>query len=53
MVCLDTLAAFYVNKARNEKHKETRTNLFMQATQLYTMADKIIMYDQVKLIIVT
>lgn len=46
MVCLDTLAAYYVQTARDEKNKETRTDLFMQATQLYTMADKIIMYDQ-------
>ena len=47
MVCLDTLAAYYVQQARKEKNKDRRTELFMQATQLYTMADKIIMYDQV------
>jgi len=46
MICLDTLAAFYVQTARDEKNKERRTDLFMKATQLYTMADKIIMYDQ-------
>jgi len=47
MTCLDTLAAYYVAQARLEKNKDRRTELFMQATQLYTMADKIIMYDQV------
>lgn len=47
MTCLDTLAAYYVEQARSEKNKDRRTELFMQATQLYTMADKIIMYDQV------
>ncbi|XP_078483653.1 RNA polymerase-associated protein CTR9 homolog isoform X2 [Ciona intestinalis] len=46
MTCLDTLAAYYVQQARKEKNKDRRTELFMQATQLYTMADKIIMYDQ-------
>lgn len=46
MTCLDTLAAYYVQQARKEKNKDKRTDLFMQATQLYTMADKIIMYDQ-------
>ncbi|XP_076802913.1 RNA polymerase-associated protein CTR9 homolog isoform X1 [Clavelina lepadiformis] len=46
MTCLDTLAAYYVQQARSEKNKDRRTELFMQATQLYTMADKIIMYDQ-------
>uniref|UniRef100_H2YEL2 Uncharacterized protein n=1 Tax=Ciona savignyi TaxID=51511 RepID=H2YEL2_CIOSA len=46
MTCLDTLAAYYVQQARMEKNKDRRTELFMQATQLYTMADKIIMYDQ-------
>ena len=49
MTCLDTLAAYYVQQARSEKNKDRRTELFMQATQLYTMADKIIMYDQVLL----
>ncbi|EDO34243.1 predicted protein, partial [Nematostella vectensis] len=46
MVCLDTLAAFYVQQARKEKNKEKKKELFTQATSLYTMADKIIMYDQ-------
>ena len=51
MTCLDTLAASYVQQARKEKSKDKRQELFMQATQLYTMADKIIMYDKVKLLI--
>jgi len=46
MTCLDTLAASYVQQARKEKSKDKRQDLFMQATQLYTMADKIIMYDK-------
>ena len=51
MTCLDTLAAYYVQQARSEKNKDRRTELFMQATQLYTMADKIIMYDQVSIML--
>ncbi|KAK3734151.1 hypothetical protein QZH41_017122 [Actinostola sp. cb2023] len=46
MACLDTLAAFYVQQARKEKNKEAKKELFTQATSLYTLADKIIMYDQ-------
>ncbi|KXJ22471.1 RNA polymerase-associated protein CTR9-like [Exaiptasia diaphana] len=46
MACLDTLAAFYVQQARKEKNKEIKKELFTQATSLYTLADKIIMYDQ-------
>ena len=53
MTCLDTLAASYVQQARKEKSKDKRQELFMQATQLYTMADKIIMYDKVKKLINT
>ncbi|KAG5264191.1 hypothetical protein AALO_G00273180 [Alosa alosa] len=46
MTCLDTLAAYYVQQARREKNKDTKKELITQATLLYTMADKIIMYDQ-------
>nr|XP_058951726.1 RNA polymerase-associated protein CTR9 homolog isoform X1 [Pocillopora verrucosa] len=46
MVCLDTLAAFYVQQARKERNKETKKELFTKATSLYSTADKIIMYDQ-------
>ncbi|XP_033095970.1 RNA polymerase-associated protein CTR9 homolog [Anneissia japonica] len=46
MTALDTLAAYYVQQARKEKNKERKKDLFTQATLLYTMADKIIMYDQ-------
>ncbi|XP_074121882.1 RNA polymerase-associated protein CTR9 homolog [Sminthopsis crassicaudata] len=46
MTCLDTLAAYYVQQARKEKNKDNRKELITQATLLYTMADKIIMYDQ-------
>lgn len=46
MTALDTLAAYYVQQARKEKNKDTKKELFTQATLLYTMADKIIMYDQ-------
>lgn len=48
MTCLDTLAAYYVQQARKEKNKDNKKDLITQATLLYTMADKIIMYDQVK-----
>ncbi|CAB3985096.1 RNA polymerase-associated CTR9 homolog [Paramuricea clavata] len=46
MICLDTLAAYYVQEAKKEKNKETKKEMFTKATQLFTMADKIIMYDQ-------
>ncbi|XP_002733846.1 RNA polymerase-associated protein CTR9 homolog, partial [Saccoglossus kowalevskii] len=46
MTALDTLAAYYVQQARKEKSKDVKKELFTQATRLYTMADKIIMYDQ-------
>jgi len=46
MVCLDTLAAFYVQQARKERNKETKKELFTKSTSLYSTADKIIMYDQ-------
>lgn len=47
MTCLDTLAAYYVQQARKEKNKDAKKDLINQSTLLYTMADKIIMYDQV------
>ena len=47
MRALDTLAAYYVQKAHKEKNKDKKRELFTQATLLYTTADKIIMYDQV------
>ncbi|XP_076114425.1 RNA polymerase-associated protein CTR9 homolog [Mytilus galloprovincialis] len=46
MRALDTLAAYYVQKAHKEKNKDKKRDLFTQATLLYTTADKIIMYDQ-------
>lgn len=47
MRSLDTLAAYYVQKANKEKDKTVKKDLFQKATYLYTTADKIIMYDQV------
>ncbi|KAH7966563.1 hypothetical protein HPB49_017742 [Dermacentor silvarum] len=46
MTCLDTLAAYYVQKASKEKNKDRKHELFTKATLLYTTADKIIMYTQ-------
>ncbi|XP_067928007.1 RNA polymerase-associated protein CTR9 homolog [Watersipora subatra] len=46
MKALDTLAAYYVQKAHAEKNKDRKRELFTRATLLYTTADKIIMYDQ-------
>lgn len=43
----DMLAAYYVQEANKEKSKDKKRELFMKATNLYTTADKIIMYDQV------
>ena len=48
MAAFDSLAAFYVQQAHKEKDKDKKRELFTQATLLYTMADKIIMYDQVR-----
>lgn len=50
MKALDTLAAYYVQQANQEKNKDKKRELFTKATLLYTTADKIIMYDQVKTI---
>lgn len=46
MRALDMLAAHYVQEAYREKSKDKKRELFMKATNLYTNADKIIMYDQ-------
>lgn len=46
MRSLDTLAAFYVQRAHKEKNKDKKRELFTKATLLYTTADRIIMYDQ-------
>lgn len=46
MRALDTLAAFYVQKANKEKEKSAKKEFFQKATYLYTTADKVIMYDQ-------
>ena len=48
MRSLDTLAAFYVQQAHREKNKDRKRELFTKATLLYTTADRIIMYDQVR-----
>lgn len=47
MRALDMLAAYYVQQANREKNKDRKKELFAKATDLYTTADKIIMYDQV------
>lgn len=36
MVCLDTLAAFYVQQARKERNKETKKELFTKVHCNYT-----------------
>lgn len=46
MRAFDMLAAHYVQEANREKSKDKKRELFMKATNLYTTADKIIMYDQ-------
>jgi RNA polymerase-associated protein CTR9 len=48
MRALDMLAAYYVQEANREKNKDKKRELFTKATLLYTTADKIIMYDQVR-----
>lgn len=42
---LDTLAAHYVQLASKEKNKELKKEHCAKATALYTLADKIFMYD--------
>jgi len=49
MRALDMLAAYYVQTANRERNKDKRRELFNKATQLYTTADKIIMYDTVRM----
>ena len=44
MVVLDSLAAYFVQQGRKERNKDQKRELFTKATQLYTTADKIIMY---------
>lgn len=51
MRALDMLAAYYVQEANKEKNKDKKRDLFTKATLLYTTADKIIMYDQVNIIV--
>lgn len=51
MQALDMLAAYYVQQANHEKNKDKKRELFAKANDLYTTADKIIMYDQVKKLI--
>uniref|UniRef100_UPI00358F4B51 RNA polymerase-associated protein CTR9 homolog isoform X2 n=1 Tax=Myxine glutinosa TaxID=7769 RepID=UPI00358F4B51 len=46
MTCLDALAAYYVRRARRLRGADGKKELLTQATLLYTMADKVIMYDQ-------
>lgn len=49
MRAYDMLAAYYVQEANREKSKDKKRELFTKATHLYTTADKIIMYDQVRI----
>lgn len=46
MKALDTLAAYYVKMANKEKTRDKRREYFQKATHLYTIADKIVMYEQ-------
>ena len=41
MRCLDTLAAYNVICGKQEVDKEKQTKFFMEATTLYTLADKV------------
>jgi len=49
MKALDMLAAYYVQTAKQENYKDKRRGLFMKATQLFTIGDKIMMYDLVRI----
>ena len=43
---MDTLAAYYVKMANKEKIRDKRREYFQKAAHLYTIADKIVMYEQ-------
>ena len=47
MLLLDTLAAYNVQLGYRQRVPEKRRDYFKRATQIYTNADKIIMYDEV------
>lgn len=49
MRALDLLASYYVQRGNKEKDKNKKTELFAKADQLFNAADKIIMYDQVRI----
>ena len=40
MVCLDTLAAFYVQQARKERNKESKKELFTKVIYRFTAFSK-------------
>jgi len=49
MRALDMLVAYYIQTANKEKNKDKRQKLISKAKQLYTTADKIKMYDMVRI----
>lgn len=52
MQALDMLAAYYVQIGNREKDTDKRRKLFSKASHLYTTADKIIMYETVRIFLV-
>lgn len=50
MRALDSLAAYYVKMGNKEKVRDKRREYFQKAAHLYTIADKIVMYEQNHLI---
>lgn len=51
MRALDLLAAYYMQMAVRENNKDIRCKLFSRASQFYSTADNIIMYDTVSILL--
>ena len=46
MKAMDILASYYVKLANKEKNRDKKREYFQKASHLFTVADKIIMYEQ-------
>lgn len=49
MKALDMLGAYYVQTANREKTMDKRRQIFLKASLVYASADKIMMYDTVRI----
>jgi len=51
MKALDMLGAYYVQTANRQKTMDTRRQFFLKASLVYASADKIMMYDTVRILL--